>query len=340
MTNQTFAAQVTAALASELVKRLIDAGSTLFKRTFAAPARATALEKATALALDTALSSFDLDQVEFDHFQTIFTDFLYRPRVIAELTQVVDAQPGAEINHAILEEEFRAAGYEPGEFGAFEFNIFITVFLRAFYNHAAADPQLSTSIEIGLLRILVDNFQVSVIVSLQTASNTSRTAISAQEAVTLLKQILDRLAAPTTPTAWLPTFVKHKFLTTLPQSAEHFTGRKREIRKLLTLVQPGQVVTLVGPGGIGKTALVLEVLHKLPEDQFPDGIFFHTFYNQPQSALCLEQICRALVKNLNLILRRLPACCSPIASRCWFWMERNRQMICTLSWMCAVNVRC
>ena len=39
-----------------------------------------------------------------------------------------------------------------------------------------------------------------------------------------------------------------------PPRAKHFTGRERELAQLLDDLQPGRVVTLCGPGGIGKTA--------------------------------------------------------------------------------------
>ena len=85
----------------------------------------------------------------------------------------------------------------------------------------------------------------------------------------------------------------HRFLTTLPQRAEHFTGRERELALLLDMLQPARAATLVAVGGMGKTALAVEALYNLPQTRFPDGIFFHTFYHQPQAAVCLERICRA-----------------------------------------------
>jgi tetratricopeptide (TPR) repeat protein len=75
-----------------------------------------------------------------------------------------------------------------------------------------------------------------------------------------------------------------------PLRPAHFTNRERELEKLLADLQPGRVVTLCGPGGIGKTALAIEAVWQLPPDRFPDGIIFHSFYNQPQATLALEQI--------------------------------------------------
>jgi hypothetical protein len=83
-----------------------------------------------------------------------------------------------------------------------------------------------------------------------------------------------------------------------PPRAIHFTDRKDELAQLLTDLQPGQVATLCGPGGIGKSALAAEAIWQLapeqaPPSQFPDGILFHTFYNQPQADLALEHFVRS-----------------------------------------------
>jgi tetratricopeptide (TPR) repeat protein len=89
-----------------------------------------------------------------------------------------------------------------------------------------------------------------------------------------------------------------RFLELLPERAKHFTDREKELEQLPSDLQPGEVLTLCGPGGIGKTALAAEVIWRLDDadelsKRFPDGVIFHTFYNQPQAALALEAIARA-----------------------------------------------
>lgn len=83
-----------------------------------------------------------------------------------------------------------------------------------------------------------------------------------------------------------------------PPRAQHFVGHEKELLKLLADLQPRKVVTLCGPGGMGKSALAAEIVWRLapgddPPEQFPDGIIFHTFYHQPQADLALESIPRA-----------------------------------------------
>lgn len=82
-----------------------------------------------------------------------------------------------------------------------------------------------------------------------------------------------------------------------PPRPEHFTGRETELAQLLASLQPGRIVNLHGPAGIGKGALAVEALWQLAPGQdlpdvFPDGIIDHSFYNQPRVDIALEQIAR------------------------------------------------
>src|SRR5262252_6408151 len=61
----------------------------------------------------------------------------------------------------------------------------------------------------------------------------------------------------------------------LPAQLTTFIGREREAVEILELVRRRNIrlVTLTGPGGVGKTRLALQVGRQLLED-FADGVFF------------------------------------------------------------------
>jgi tetratricopeptide (TPR) repeat protein len=79
-----------------------------------------------------------------------------------------------------------------------------------------------------------------------------------------------------------------------PRQAEYFTGREEELNKLINDLQQGKIVTLCGPGGIGKSALAAEAMWLLSPESFPDGIISHCFYTTPQAELALEHIALSL----------------------------------------------
>ncbi len=56
----------------------------------------------------------------------------------------------------------------------------------------------------------------------------------------------------------------------LPANLTSFLGRARELRSLLQLTADARIITLVGPGGIGKTRLAIEFARSL-EASFQDG---------------------------------------------------------------------
>ena len=49
-------------------------------------------------------------------------------------------------------------------------------------------------------------------------------------------------------------------------------------------------MAVCGPGGLGKTALAQQALRALPPDRFPDGVFFHSFYQDGRVVLALEKL--------------------------------------------------
>jgi predicted ATPase/DNA-binding CsgD family transcriptional regulator len=59
----------------------------------------------------------------------------------------------------------------------------------------------------------------------------------------------------------------------LPQEPNSFVGRERELDELRKLLSATRMLTLTGPGGIGKTRLALRLLAAVA-DEFPDGVCY------------------------------------------------------------------
>jgi len=56
----------------------------------------------------------------------------------------------------------------------------------------------------------------------------------------------------------------------LPQPTSELLGRERELADLAALVRESRVVTMTGPGGVGKTRLAIELAHQVSAE-LPDG---------------------------------------------------------------------
>jgi predicted ATPase/DNA-binding SARP family transcriptional activator len=70
--------------------------------------------------------------------------------------------------------------------------------------------------------------------------------------------------------------LQHQFPATgrsFPVPASAFVGREHEIGTIATTLRTARLVTLCGPGGVGKTRLGLELARRL-SDQYPDGVRF------------------------------------------------------------------
>lgn len=103
--------------------------------------------------------------------------------------------------------------------------------------------------------------------------------------------------------ALIPTAagVRPKGIRILPRGADHFTGRAREIDRLLSLAaaQPLPVCCIDGMAGVGKTALALQVAHLLA-GRYPDAQLYldlqgYTPGQAPMSAAAaLDKLLHAL----------------------------------------------
>jgi predicted ATPase len=63
---------------------------------------------------------------------------------------------------------------------------------------------------------------------------------------------------------------KNPASTNVPIPLTSFVGREAEVEELDHLLQSVRLLTLTGPGGVGKTRLALELLRR-QTDRFPDG---------------------------------------------------------------------
>ena len=81
----------------------------------------------------------------------------------------------------------------------------------------------------------------------------------------------------------------------LPASLTSLLGRERETATLHKLLcQPDvRLVTITGPGGVGKTSLALQVAHEL-QDAFTDGVFFVSLAATTESTLIIPTIAHTL----------------------------------------------
>jgi len=81
----------------------------------------------------------------------------------------------------------------------------------------------------------------------------------------------------------------------LPALLSSLLGRERETATLYKLLTKADVrlVTITGPGGVGKTSLALQVAHAL-QDAFPDGVFFVSLAAITDSTLIIPTIAHTL----------------------------------------------
>jgi predicted ATPase len=78
--------------------------------------------------------------------------------------------------------------------------------------------------------------------------------------------------------------------TNLPRAVSSFIGRQDEVAAVVSLVREGaRLVTLVGPGGAGKTRLALESAAELIQDN-RDGLFWVALEALRQPALVLDAV--------------------------------------------------
>ena len=112
----------------------------------------------------------------------------------------------------------------------------------------------------------------------------------------------------------------------VPEPPTPLVGRERESGEVGALLRGGaRLVTLTGPGGVGKTRLALHVAGGV-RDRFPDGIAFVPLAAVDDPALVVPTVASALglaeVGGQRRRRRSGPA--SGRARRCWSWTTSSR----------------
>jgi len=122
-----------------------------------------------------------------------------------------------------------------------------------------SDREISSSLYLSINTIKWHNRQIYA--KLGVSSRTQAAALADE------KGLLDETPPPSTPPI---TIRKHN----LPAQISSFIGRKTEIDQIKDLLESNRLLTLTGPGGVGKTRLALEVAAELLEaGVFEDGIY-------------------------------------------------------------------
>lgn len=80
--------------------------------------------------------------------------------------------------------------------------------------------------------------------------------------------------------------------TNLPRPLTAFVGREEAIATAVGHVEASRLVTLFGPGGIGKTRLAIEVAGQLGE-KFPDGVWMASLDSIRDGSLVASEVARA-----------------------------------------------
>ncbi|RKU20233.1 hypothetical protein C6503_06580 [Candidatus Poribacteria bacterium] len=115
----------------------------------------------------------------------------------------------------------------------------------------------------------------------------------------------DRISTDTSPipqlqTEFPPLRTINDLPNNLPAPINSFIGREVEVRRIVGYFTDGQtrLVTLTGPGGIGKTRLALQVATEL-HNTYADGVWFIALADLRQSTHIITEIAKALVLPLK-----------------------------------------
>ena len=102
--------------------------------------------------------------------------------------------------------------------------------------------------------------------------------------------------------------------TNLPRQATSFIGRERELALVRGLLREASLVTLTGPGGIGKTRLSLQIAASVLEE-FPDGVWLVELASISDEALVPRAVAQVLGLQEEAGAGVVKALCAHLAPR-------------------------
>ncbi len=182
MVTEPFYVTLASSLAIKLAGDLLDATTRRVREKFTGDAKQKALSAALQEGLENSLAAFHLEEINQDHFSSLFEMFLFQPEVVDELTQFIDPHANTSLNLELLRDQFNLAGFDEATLASFSFDTFIVAFGEAFYSAAAKQDELQGGIEIQLLRSNLDRLG-------KISSYTQRTAIATEQAAAATDEI-------------------------------------------------------------------------------------------------------------------------------------------------------
>jgi predicted ATPase/class 3 adenylate cyclase len=106
-------------------------------------------------------------------------------------------------------------------------------------------------------------------------------------------QHLFQVVADDLPTDFPPLRTLDDRPTNLPRRLSSFIGRERQISEGRDLLAMAPLVTLTGPGGVGKTTLAIQIALTML-DEAPDGVFVAELGNVTESSMVVPTVATAL----------------------------------------------
>ena len=128
--------------------------------------------------------------------------------------------------------------------------------------------------------------------------------------------------------------------TNLPTDRTSFVGRAEEVARLEEMLGEGRMVTLVGPGGAGKTRLAIHVASQML-DRFTEGAFLVDLSAVTDASVVLPEIAAALKVRREPGQERPRRCTRicVIVGCCWCWTTWSRWSRPQRSWGSCSTVR-